>query len=71
MLSMKKSIVGAEEGCILGHRWHSGSYFTAEDKKLKALLQLPHPDLAAIPIHSLYGLLSFFRCYVPDFAAQT
>jgi hypothetical protein len=38
MVSMKKSILGAVEGRILGHRWHSGGTFTAEDKKIRALL---------------------------------
>ena len=71
MLSMKKSIIGADEGRILGHRWHSGGLFTAEDKKLRALLELPHAELAAIPTSSLFGLLNFFRCYVPDFAVRT
>ena len=71
MLSMKKSVIGADEGRILGHRWHSGGLFTAEDKKLRALLELPHTELAAIPTSSLFGLLNFFRCYVPDFAVRT
>ena len=71
MLSMKKSIIGAEEGRILGHRWHAGGLFTAEDKKLRALLELPHEEVAAIPASSLFGLLNFFRCYVPDFAPKT
>lgn len=43
MISMKKSIVGAKQGKILGHRWKSGGYFTTDDKKLKALLTLPNP----------------------------
>jgi hypothetical protein len=71
MISMKKSIIGAEEGKILGHRWSSGGYFTPESSKLQILLQLPHEDMATIPVHSLYGLLNFFRCYLPDFATRT
>ena len=70
MISMKKSIVGTEEGKILGHRWHSGGYFTPETKKLEAILQLPHEEMATIPTHSIFGLLNFFRCYLPDFAAR-
>ena len=71
MLSMRKSVICTEEGRILGHRWHSGGYFTAEDKKIKALLELPHDDMAKIPADSIYGLINFFRCYVPDFAIRT
>ena len=71
MISMSKSIICTEEGQILGHRWHSRGYFTAEDKKIKALLELPHKEMLAIPPHSLYGLLNFFQNYVPDFAICT
>ena len=68
---MKKSIVCTEEGKILGRHWHLGGLFTAEDKKLKAILALPHAELAEIPAHSIFGLLNFFRCYLPDFAVRT
>ena len=60
MVSLKKSIVCADEGKVLGHCWHSGGYFTAEGKGLKALLELPHEQLAELPRASVYGLLSYF-----------
>ena len=71
MVSLKKSIICTEEGKVLGHRWHSGGYFTAETKGLKALLSLPHEKLADLPRASIYGLLSYFRPYVSDFAVRT
>ena len=71
MVSLKKSIICTEEGKVLGHRWHSGGYFTAETKGLKALLSLPYEELADLPRASVYGLLSYFRPYVPDFAVRT
>ena len=71
MVSLKKSIVCADEGKVLGHRWHSGGYFTAEGKGLKALLELPHEQLAELPRASVYGLLSYFRPYVADFAVRS
>lgn len=71
MVSLKKSIIGTEEGKVLGHRWHSGGYFTAETKGLKALLTLPHEELAELPRASVYGLLSYFRPYIPDFTVRT
>ena len=71
MVSLKKSIICADEGKVLGHRWHSGGYFTAEAKGLKALLTLPHEELAELPRASVYGLLSYFRPYVPDFSVRT
>ena len=70
MVSLKKSIVCADEGKVLGHRWHSGGYFTAEGKGLKALLELPQ-ELAELPRASMYGLLSYFRPYVADFAVRS
>lgn len=27
--------------------------------------------MSIIPAHSTYGLLNFFRCYLPDFATRT
>jgi Reverse transcriptase (RNA-dependent DNA polymerase) len=71
MVSLKKSVIGATEGKILGHRWRSGGYFTPEGSGLKALLELDHKNIASIPRQSIYGLLSFFRPYVPDFATRT
>lgn len=71
MISMKKSIVGAEQGKILGHQWQAEGYFIADEKKLKALLMLPHHKMSTIPAHSTYGLLNLFRYYFPDFATRT
>src|SRR5512144_1545399 len=71
MVSLKKSVICAGHGKVLGQRWSSGGYFRADDKQLKAVLELPSPSLAGIPRASLYGLLSYFRPYVADFAVRT
>ena len=71
MVSLKKSMVCADEGKVLGHCWHSEGYCTAEGKGLKALLELPHEQLAELPRASVYGLLSYFRPYVADFAVRS
>ena len=71
MVNLGKSVIGSQEGKVLGHRWHGGGYFTAEGKGLKALLSVGHEAMKKIPVHSVYGLLSFFRPYVADFATRT
>src|SRR5512144_1653085 len=71
MVSLKKSIICAGQGKVLGQRWSSGGYFRADDKQLKAILELPSHSLAGIPRASIYGLLSYFRPYVADFAVRT
>ena len=38
---------------------------------MKAVLELPSESLAGIPRASIYGLLSYFRPYVADFAIRT
>jgi len=71
MVSLKKSIICAEEGKVLGQQWSSGGYFRADDKNLKALLELPHETMGELPRASVYGLLNYFRPYVADFAVRT
>lgn len=71
MVNLSKSTIGGTSGRVLGHRWESGGYFRPEGKGLKALLDLPHSDMARVPTASIYGLLSFFRPYIHDFAVRT
>jgi hypothetical protein len=71
MISLKKSTVCGIEGKVLGHRWQSGGMFNPEPKGLKALLDIPNDEMGKIPVASIYGLLSFFRPYIADFAPRT
>jgi hypothetical protein len=71
MVNLSKSVIGTDEGVIVGHKWQGGGYFRASDKKLRALLEIPDSELQKMPRASLYGLLSYFRGYVPDFAIKT
>ena len=34
-------------------------------------MELPYEDMAELPRASVYGLLSYFRPYVADFAVRT
>jgi hypothetical protein len=71
MVNLKKSMIGGEEGRVLGHHWHSGGYFKPETKGLQALVELDHPKMSRVPAASIYGLLSFYRPYISDFAVRT
>ena len=50
---------------ILGHNWSSGGYWTPSTAKLEILRQKSHDELAKANRASLYGLLNFYRDYVP------
>ena len=71
MISLKKSTTCDIEGKVLGHRWSSGGLFNPETKGLKALLDVTHDQMNKISASSIYGLLSFFRPYIADFAPRT
>jgi hypothetical protein len=71
MVNLKKSKVGGLTGKVLGHHWSSGGYFTPEQRGLRALLEMGHPQLQRLPVASVYGMLSFFRPYIADFAVRT
>lgn len=71
MVNLKKSKIGGLTGKVLGHHWASGGYFRPEEKGLKALLEMDHEAMQQMPVASIYGMLSFFRPYISDFAPRT
>ena len=71
MLNMKKSQLVDDTAKILGHRWSSGGFWAPETTKLEALDGKTDEQLAAMNRASLYGLLNFYREYVPNFATLT
>ena len=56
---------------ILGHRWRTGGYWLPEPGKLEKLLGSSPLELARMNRAALYGLLNFYREYVPHFAEVT
>jgi hypothetical protein len=71
MVGPAKCKLGATEAEYMGEQWTSGGYFRPPTGKLAALLELTSEQLAEWPRAKLYGLLSYWRNYVPDFAAKT
>ena len=71
MINLAKSVLGTETAKGMGHIWKSGGYFTATGKKIKALLTMSDEAMDHRTPATLYGILSFYREYIPDFAAKT
>ena len=71
MVNLKKSHLCEEALKILGHRWASGGYWLPQRERLEQLQEVSHEELRGVNRSSLYGLLNFFREYVPDFAERT
>ena len=56
---------------VLGHQWESGGYWTPCVSKIEALSAKTNAELGKMNRSSLYGLLNFYREYVPAFAEVT
>ena len=52
---------------VLGHLWTSGSFWAPNVTKLTALIEKMDSELAQANRASLYGLLNFYREYIPAF----
>ena len=53
---------------VFGHLWTLGSFWVPNITKLTTLIEKSDGELAQINWASLYGLLNFYREYVPAFA---
>ncbi len=71
MINLKKSHLCQETLKILGHRWHSGGLWYPEPAKLQALKGSSEEEIRGMSRSHLYGLLNFYREYVPTFAEMT
>ena len=71
MINLKKSHLCQRTLKILGHRWHSGGFWHPEPAKLKALLLASRDNIRDLSRSHLYGLLNFYREYVPTFPELT
>ena len=56
---------------VLGHQWTSGGFWAPCTTKIEALQEATSEQMARMNRASLYGLLNFFREYVPTFAELT
>ena len=71
MINLKKSHLCERSLKILGHHWTSGGYWTPEPAKLEALLRATDDEIVSQHRSAVYGLLNFYREYVPQFAELT
>ena len=71
MINLRKSHIGVTKGTVLGHLWASGGYFSPIPGKLEAILEYSEQQLAKMNRPTLYGILNWFKPYVPDFAIRT
>ncbi len=71
MINLKKSHLCETNLKILGHLWKAGGYWLPEPSKLVGLVQAKTESLAKANRAALFGLLNFYREYVPHFAEVT
>ena len=71
MINLKKSQLVERTAKVLGHTWYAGGYWAPVVTKLEALATKTGDELARMNRSSLYGLLNFFREYLPAFAEVT
>ena len=67
MLDLCKSQLVQAAAQVLGHLWTSGGFWVPNVTKLAALIEKMDGELAWVNRASLYGLLNFYREYVPAF----
>ena len=68
MINLKKSHLVEESAKVLGHFWSRGGFWAPNVKKLYALVTKTNEELGRMSRPLLYGLLNFYREYVPAFA---
>ena len=71
MIGLYKGIIAAEEVEFMGDWWSSGGFFRPMVDKVTALLELSEEALSSMHRPQLYGMLSYWRLYLPDFASRT
>ena len=68
MINLKKSHLVEASAKVLGHYWSTGGFLVPNVEKLHALISKTDEELGRMSRPSLYGLLNFYREYVPAFA---
>ena len=71
MINLTKSQLVESSAKVLGHQWTAGGFWAPCVTKIEALRDASSEELARMNRASLYGLLNFFREYVPTFAELT
>ena len=71
MINLMKSQLVESSVKVLGHQWTAGGFWAPCTTKIEALQEATSEQLSRMNRASLYGLLNFFREYVPTFAELT
>ena len=71
MVNLRKSKIGVLKGQLLGHLRCSGGYFGPVLDKLIRLAKCSDSEMASMSRPMLYGLLIWFKPYMPDFSIRT
>jgi hypothetical protein len=71
MIGLYKGVIAAEEVEFMGEIWQAGGYFRPPPERVTALLEMSDEALASFHRPQLYGILSYWRMFLPDFAART
>ena len=71
MVGLYKGMIGATETEFMGSMWASGGKFRPLEERVSELLERGEAAYAAMPRAQLYGMLSFWRQYIPDFSSKT
>ena len=65
IINLRKSHLVQTKAKVLGHNWQSGGFWTPVTTKLEAFMTKTHDEMSIMNRASLYGLLNFYRDYVP------
>ena len=68
MLNLHKSQLVQAAAQVLRHLWTTGGFWAPNVTKLATLIKKMDSELAWVNQASLYGLLNFYREYIPAFA---
>ena len=68
MINLKKSHLVEDSAKVLGHFWLTGGLWAPNVKKPHALVTKTNEELGRMSRTLLYGLLNFYREYIPAFA---
>jgi hypothetical protein len=71
MVGLYKGVIGARECEFMGETWRTGGFWRPIEGRVEAVLKLGEEAWAAMPRAHLYGMLSYWRAFIPDFSSKT
>ena len=68
MIKLKRSHLVEDSARVLGHYWLTSGFWVPNIDKIQALIYKINEKCGRISRSLLYGLLTFYREYIPVFA---